>query len=408
MTVPVDEPIRTSGSLSCLQAATHVCRGGLLQLGDPLSALPVCPIPSRTGVTLQQERQPPRLAQKSASIAGSATTQALARSTPPDMLIRTEPMRSQLLAADAPCVRAQHSQTPLASSSHRGESESRKVATATAVTRVQCASQEGLCAQRPAARSTAGVQDLKSVEVCALVAPYQRKLSTRRYAQPRTCTSEAMLQHPVGGHLCSTACGHAADSKRASNAAQPAHCSSGGAGAPLPRASKSSASSSTAQARLPQALPPDCFSLQHRQDARPAASASKGVRDAGLLGVLLSSFRSSPRPRPSTAPAARRRGDLDGAARQRCSPHAGCRASMSGADGAQMRQEAMAKHTASGCASGGFHARGWSRARTYSSTVRLATVAADLQLPHMCSSPLCTARRVRTRRRRCTTGARAS
>jgi hypothetical protein len=122
-----------------------------LVLGDPLSALPVCPIPRRADVSLELLRQPPRRAKKSHSIPGTCSHTST-RLPLPDISIPTAPLRSPLLAASLTLSE------PASGSSQQAPH-----------TRSRCASQPSLWqpSQQHASASREGVStsELPAVEV---------------------------------------------------------------------------------------------------------------------------------------------------------------------------------------------------------------------------------------------------
>lgn len=286
------------------------------------------------------------------------------------MLICTEPIRSQLLAASIPCPRHKKAEDEGAALCNRSDPELSTAAERPTLSRQRSASEQGLTSEGStvAKRAQHSLGCFAAAEVdrqqlaarasnnCA-AADYRDVLYEKGGAGPAADGVEL----PPGRQHCSRAAQE--PTQPAATRSNAVRCSDA---TPGPQSAQTSFCGSAASVRSPQPLPPDTFSLQHKLDAQPHAPVR---RDAGVLRVLLSSFQTPLPARPRTAPATRSPGTISTAAQQQGTASIRCRASISGGQGVRLQEEAAVKHTASGRSSGSFHARGWSRAQAYSSKV---------------------------------------
>lgn len=296
-------------------------------LGDPLSALPVCPIPRRPDVSLELQRQPPRRAKKSLSIAGTcshSTAGTHSHSPQPDILIPTTPLRSPLLATSltppnhisphrqqpahtghAPCMppshlNPQHPAHSGAISDNEGTSrphvaEASKDSHALSKGGMASTSRDAVAAM-PWADELCGVAEASIRQAMPVNNPI---VQSSKDAEPRNRLS-----------------GHAPIARSAS---QGPAASSGNSGLPrleaeshISEASNVPGSTHQCKANTLQDLPSDTFSTSHVADGGACTRVSSRdpapAGDSSVLSVLLSSFQ--PRrtsSRPSTAPPRARR-----------------------------------------------------------------------------------------------------
>lgn len=303
-----------------------LCSGGLLSLGDPLSAVPISPLPKQ--IVQIETTPPPRFVPKSASLSGGKADKDAARG--PSFPIRHEPLRSVMLSSThiqgSHARSCTHAQVPRVlghpSGRTRGEAAS---ATCPAQLRETHAPEQTVptatthqvqvpcpCDSAAAAKSSA-TEATCSAAVCecnrhdqrvptgavatADVAEGADKEDEVSEARSRSTDGQALEQ----GWL-------ALDSKSASGASAPRNRDSGrqapsrcARGSELGSAMPDTISESKVAAALTAIAPPDVFSQQHipgNEDLEggqaPPLKQADDSNQANLLSILLSPFLHSP------------------------------------------------------------------------------------------------------------------